>query len=147
MLTGVSLAIIIMLIIFSLVLESNPVGVITEIGIDNTAIIDGVPTTFITDVENVIFGIDTSSLIVSAIFILTTITIVALATGIQFLASGLSPTSVRIFVLITGYIGIWAALSVLVFTLITSIQIFGSVIYITITIAYVIGVVQKISEG
>lgn len=147
MLSGVSLAIMIMLIIFSLVLEANPIGVITEIGIDNSAIVDGVPTTFITEAENVIFAIDTSSLIVSALFILGTIVIVAIATGIQFLASGINPASSRIIVLIAGYTGIWTALSVLVFNLILSIQIFGSVIYITLTIAYVIGVVQKISEG
>ena len=147
MLTGISLAIMIMLIIFSLILEASPIGVITEVGIDNSAIIDGVPTTFITELETVIFSIDTSSLIVSALFILASIILIALATGIQFLASGLNPASSRIIVLITGYTGIWTALSVLVFSLIISIQIFGSVIYITLTIAYVIGVVQKISEG
>lgn len=147
MLTGISLAVIMMMVIFSLVLNTNPVGVITEIGIDNSAIIDGVPTTFITDVESVIFSIDTSSLIISGILILATIILVALATGVQFLASGLSPASVRIFVLLTGYVGIWTALTVLVFSLIVSIQIFGSIIYITLTISYVIGVVQKISEG
>ena len=147
MLTGVALGIIIMLIIFSLVLEANPIGVITQIGIDNLAIVDGVPTTFITDVEDVIFSIDTSSLIVSGLFILATIIIVALATGIQFLASGLSPASVRVIVLITAYTGAWTALSVLVFNLIISIEIFGSVIYIILTVAYVVGVIQKISEG
>ncbi len=147
MLTGIALSVIIMLIIFSLVLQASPIGVITQIGIDNTAIIDGVPTTFIVEATDVIFSIDTSSLIVSALFILATIIIVALGTGIQVLASGLSPATVRIFILITGYVGIWTALSVLVFSLIVSIEIFGSVIYITLTIAYVTGVVQKISEG
>ena len=147
MLTGVALAVIIMMVIFSLVLDASPIGVITEIGIDNTAIIDGVPTTFIEEATDVIFSIDTSSLIISALLILATIILVALGTGIQVLASGLSPASVRIFILITGYTGIWTALSVLVFSLIVSIEIFGSVIYVSLTIAYVIGVVQKISEG
>ena len=147
MLTGVALGVMIMIVIFSLVLEASPVGVITEIGIDNSAIVDGIPTTYLVEAQDVIFAIDTSSLITSALFILATIIIVALGTGIQFLASGLSPSSVRIIVLITGYTGVWAALSVLVFSLIISIEIFGSLIYITITIAYVVGVIQKISEG
>ena len=142
-----ALAVIIMMIIFSLVLEANPIGVITQVGIDNTAIIDGVPTTFLVEATDVIFSIDTSSLIVSGLFILTTIIGIALITGIQVLASGLSPASVRVILLITAYTGAWAALSVLVFNLIVSIEIFGSVIYIILTVAYVVGVIQKISEG
>lgn len=146
MLVGVSLIIIVMLVIFSLILEGTPVGIITEIGIDNTAIVDGVPSTYLIEAQDIVFTIDSSSLIVSALLILATIILVATATGFQVLGSGMNPQSVRVFVLITGFLGLWTALTILVFNLIISIEVFGSIIYITLTIAYVIGVVQKLSD-
>lgn len=145
MLIGISLSIILMLVIFSLVLDTEIVGIITEIGVDNTSLVDGVPITYLVESQDLLFSIDTSSLITSGIAIIITIIVVATITGIQVLGSGLSPASVRIFILLTGFVGIWTSLSILAFSLIVSIEIFGGIIYIIITVAYTIGVIQKIT--
>lgn len=147
MLIGITLSIIVMLIVFSLVLGGDLTGVITEIGVDNTAIVDGVPTSYIIEAQDVIFFIDGSALITSGIALIATVLVMAGLFGIQFLASGLSPESVRIILLITTFIGIWTTLSILAFSLIVSIEVFGSIIYIMLTVGYAVGVLRKISEG
>jgi len=75
--------------------------------------------------------------------------IIALATllGIQILGSGLSDTSVRLISILSAYIGLWSVLSVLCIPLIIEIEIFGQLIYIGLTLAYTIGVIEKISES
>lgn len=76
------------------------------------------------------------------------IVIIATATallGIKVLGSGLSDESVRVLITTTVYASIWTILSLLAIPLISSIEIFGSLIYIILTIGYVIGVIEKIS--
>lgn len=145
MLIETSLLILIILTFFSMISGQFLVGTSQDIGIDNTALINGSTSTYVVSAENTLFFIDTSDLIVAGIVLLTTIIIVAGITGIQFLGSGLNVASVRVIILLTGYIGIWVALTTLAYSLITSIQVFGSIIYIGLTLAYVIGVIQKIS--
>ncbi len=145
MLIGISLGILIMLVVFSLIFEGSPVGAIESIFVDVEGLFtDEFASLFIAP-QDVIFSIDTSSLIISGIAILATVIIVASLVGIQFLGSGLSNDSVRILILLTAFIGLWTSLSLLAFNLIKSIEVFGSMIYIILTIAYVIGVSQKIS--
>lgn len=144
-LIGISLMIIIVIVMFSLIFDTSFIGSLVSIGVDNTSIVNGSSTTYIVTSEGVLFNIDTSDLITAGITILVAIILVATITGVQFLGSGLSSESVRIFILLTGYIGIWTVLSILAFNLIVSIAIFGSIIYIMLTIGYTIGVVQKIS--
>ena len=146
MIIGVSLLIILMLIFLSLILGQDFLASFVSVGTDTEAIVDGISSTFVIEAENVLFYIDTSTLIVAGISLLTTLIIVATFTGIQVLGSGLSPSSVRTIILVTTYIGIWTALSVLAFNLINSIPIFGYVIYIGITVGYAIGVIEKISD-
>ena len=145
MLIIVSLSVLIMLVLFSLILGTDLIDSLTSVGIDNTAIINGSSTTYVVSPENIIFQIDTSSLITAGIALLATIIIIATITGIQVVGSGLSPASVRIFIILTGYVGIWTTLSLLAFDLIFSIQVFGSVIYISLTLVYTIGVINKIT--
>ena len=140
-----TLFIIMIIILFSLVLGQNFLGGFVEVGIDTEAIVDGIPSTFIVDSLDVLFYIDTTVLITAGISLLITISIVAGITGISVLGSGLNPQSSRIIVLLTAYIGLWTSLSVLAYNLIVSIQIFGFIIYISLTIAYAIGVIQKLS--
>ena len=147
MLIGITLAILVMLVIFSLIFGSNPIGIAQKINIDNSVLFTEEFQTFFTDAQNVIFSIDTSSLIVSGIALLVSVIVVASIVGIQVFASGLSESTVRVIILLTGFIGIWTALSLLVFNLIKSIEVFGSIIYIILTLGYTIGVIQKISEG
>ncbi len=147
MIIGITLGILIVLTLFSLVLGETLIGVSATILVDNTAIVNGSTTTFVVEGLDVVFQIDTTSLITAGIALIVSIIVVAGITGIQVLGSGLNPESAKIIIVITGYIGIWSALSIIAFNLITSIQIFGSIIYITLTLAYSIGVIQKLSGG
>ena len=147
MLIGASLLIIIFIVIFNLVLGGNFIQALTTISIDNEAIIDGVSNTFVIDPTSVVVGIEVGA-IIGAIGIISAIYIgVAGLTGISFLSSGINGASARLITLASGYIAIWLLLSVLAYNLIISIEIFGGIIYVVITIAYVIGVAQNLSGG
>lgn len=145
MLIGVSLLIIMFLVVFSMILGNSPLGNIINIAIDNESLVDGVPVTYIVEGADVLFYIDTTVLVIAGISLITAILISAGITGIQVLGSGLSSSSVRIIILLTGYSGLWFALSILAFNLIITIEVFGGIIYILLTTGYAIGVIQKIS--
>lgn len=148
MIIGVALMVLLILIFFNLILGQDFIGDFVPVGdIDSSVLVDGVSSTFVQEAENIFFYIDTTSLVIAGISILTTIIIVASITGISVLGSGLNPQSSKIIVVITAYIGLWFSLSVLAFSLIISIPVFGTLIYIGITIGYSIGVIQKISGG
>ena len=146
-LVGITLAIMLMLVVFSIVLGNNPLGDLINVAIDNESIVDGVPVTYVVTGEDVLFFIDTVALTNAGIAIIVAIIGVALITGIQVLGSGLSASSVRIIIMLTGYVGLWFAISILAFNLIIEIEIFGSIIYVILTTGYAIGAVQKISGG
>lgn len=145
----VTLAILVMVILdfFSIILGENLIGGTVNTAIDNTALVNGSTTTYFVAGQDILFQIDTSNLIIAGIALITTIILVASLTGITFLGSGLSTASVRVIVLATSYIGLWASMSILAFNLIKSIEVFGSLIYIGITIMYSIGVIQKLTGG
>lgn len=63
--------------------------------------------------------------------------------GVRILASGLSEQSVRLLSVSLSYSGIWAFLSLLAYPLIRTIEIFGVVLYILLTILFTIGVIEK----
>lgn len=145
MIIGITLGILIILTLFSFVLGENFIGTTINVFVDNSALVNGSNTTFEVLTKDVLFQVDTSQLLIAGIALIIAIVAVAGITGIQILASGLNPESAKIVVILVGYIGIWSALSVIAFNLITSIEVFGSVIYISITLGYSIGVIQKIS--
>lgn len=147
MLIGASLIVIIIIVFLNLILGSDFLGAIASLSVDNEAIIDGVPTTFVVEATDVLFSIDTSTIVGAITIISITLIGVALITGISVLSSGLNPQSAKIVILATVYTGLWLLLSVLAYSLIISIEIFGTVIYIGITLAYVVGVIQSVSGG
>ena len=63
--------------------------------------------------------------------------------GIRFLGSGLSEQSVRLLSVSLCYTAIWAFLSLLAYPLIRTIEIFGIVLYILLTVLFTIGVIEK----
>ncbi len=141
MLVSTTLLILFVLVIFNLVLGNNLLSNIYDIEIDVEAIVDGTPATYEIMGSSVSFGItELEGMIVLLIVIITIASIV----GIQILGSGLSDSSVRTLTIVIFYAGLWTMLSALVFNLINTIEIFGYLIYITLTIAYVLGVFQKI---
>jgi len=67
--------------------------------------------------------------------------------GIQILGSGLADSSVRLLMTGAVYTALWVFLSLLAYPLIRTIEIFGVVLYVILTILYTIGVIEKmISE-
>lgn len=147
MLIGASLILMIVIVLLNLVLGNDFLFGIAELSVDNEALIDGISSTFVVPTENVLFAIDTSTIIGAITIISITLIAVASVVGISVVGSGLNPQSARIVILAITYTGLWVLLSSLAYALIVSIEVFGSVIYVAITIAYVIGVIQSISGG
>ncbi len=81
-----------------------------------------------------------------AIAIIIVIATIAVIMGIRILGSGLSETSIKAMMIGFGYTGLWLVLSILSAPLFFQIELFGTFIYIGLTIGYVIGVVQKLTE-
>lgn len=138
---GICLSILLILTLLSVILGNDFIGDTIETVIDNEALIDDVSSTFEIVGTDIILNIDP---IIGATAIIITIATFGAIIGIQILASGLSPESVKVLIIAIAYTGIWIVLSVLASPLIVDIEIFGSLIYVSLTIVYVIGVIQKI---
>ncbi len=147
MLIGVSLMVLLVLTLFSLILGNNFISGVINVEIDNEAIVEGLSSTYVVEGVDVIFSIDTTTLINAGIAILITVIAIVLILGFNVLATGLTAEASKIAILITAYVGIWFTISFLAFGLIFSIEAFGSIIYISLTLVYVIGVIKKLSGG
>jgi len=141
---GLCLSILLVLTLVSVVVGSNFIDSLVQSDIDQEVLIDGGSSTFEISGTDIMFNIDP---IIGAIVILIAIIAFAIVIGIQVLGSGISPESIRIIISCTMYAGMWGILSVLSSPLIISIEVFGSLIYISLTIAYVIGIIQKLGGG
>ena len=128
----------------SLILGGIFVDIPVSINIKGSQKLGGTTTTFEIPIGDFTLQIDP---VMGLIVIFIVIIVIAVLIGIQVLASGLSPESIRFIMLAVLYFALWGLLSTICYNLIISIEIFGTLIYITLTIAYVIGVVQKISSG
>lgn len=111
---------------------------------DQTVFNNGTASEFAINDTAVLFQIDG---IVGALIILVVIATIIGLLGIQFLGSGLSDTSLSTIRTGIIYGGIWGLLSVGASALIISIQTFGTLIYLFLTILYVVGVIQKMGEN
>lgn len=89
-------------------------------------------------------GIDS---ITGALAIIIVLISVAVIVGIQVLGSGISEQSVKTIITIVGYASVWGFFSLLSYNLIISIEIFGFIIYLILTIIYMIGVMEKLTSG
>ena len=143
MILALSLLILVVLSLFSVILGNSFIGAEVENVLENDLLINGTSTTIGMEAD-ALFYIDPFLGLTVMIIVLV---ILATAVGVQFLGSGLSPTSVRIIVIGTAYGGLWVLFSLLAEPLISSIEIFGSLMYITLTIGYIWGVIQKFAGG
>jgi len=133
--------------LFSIILGSDYISNTINVEVDNVSLINGNTTTFLVEAQDVIFQIDTSVLINAGIALIITVAVVAGIIGISVLGSGLNPYSAKVIIMITAYVGLWTTLTLIVFSLIIEIAIFGSVIYIGLTLGYSIGVIKKLTGG
>ena len=144
MLISLTLLILIVLTLFSVILGNAFIGKTVPNVYDNDLIVNGTVSNLGVGGQDALFNIDPV-----LGFTLTIIVVVALASvlGITVLGSGLSPTTVRVMIIGITYAGIWIVFSILAEPLISSIEVFGTLIYVSLTIGYVYGVVQKIASG
>ena len=141
MIIGLTLTILLTLTLISVLLGSSFTGSLVETTIDNEAFFNGTASSFEVYNTNIILNIDP---IIGAIAIIIIIATVGALIGIQVLGSGLSSESVRVLIISIAYSGLWGVLSALSYSLIISIELFGSLIYIVLTIGFVIGIIEKI---
>ena len=144
MIVSATLLILVVLSLFSVVLGNSFFGIVVEQTISNSLIINGSTTTFSVQTSDLVFSIDPIAGMIANIITWTSI---ALLIGIRAFGSGLSDEAVRIGSLGIIYTAVWTLLSALAIPLIFAIELFGALIYIVLTIAYVIGVIQKISSS
>jgi len=137
-----SLIILLILTVFSVIFGASFGASVIENVIDNSLIIDGETTTMEVQGADLLFNID--ALTGALVWIIVVIAIVSVI-GINIIGSGLSETSVHIITLGTAYTTIWIVLSLLASPLILSIEVFGALIYVVLTIIYAIGFINKIS--
>lgn len=143
MLIEISLTILIIISLFSVITGSS----LKEIGVESltgSGTFNETTSTFDISSINTTFYIDEFA---GALVIIITIMIIATLIGLQIMGSGLSEHSVRIITIGISYFGIWSIFSVLSYQLILSIEIVGTLIYITLTIIFTIGIIQKITGG
>lgn len=88
-------------------------------------------------------GIDS---ITGALAVIIALVGIATVVGIQVLGSGISEQSVKTIIVVIGYASIWGVFSALSLNLIVSIEIFGTIIYLFLTIMYAIGVMNRLSQ-
>lgn len=79
-----------------------------------------------------------------AIIILVIIVAIVAVIGLRIFNSGLSDSGIRTITIIIFYASLWGIFSVMAYDLIISIAIFGSFIYVILTIIFIMGVFQTI---
>lgn len=84
--------------------------------------------------------------ITGALAVVIALVALAVVVGIQVLGSGISEQSVKTIITVIGYASLWGVFSILSSNLIISIELFGLIIYLILTIIYAIGVMNKISQ-
>lgn len=131
--------------LFSIILGNTFSVYSGTINIDNSVIVNGSTSTF--EIPDVSYSLDLTSISIGLTFLTVVFIVVVVAVGITVLGSGLSTTSAKYILGITAYASLWGVLSVLSLSLITQIEIYGSLIYIFLTIMYIVGIIGKLSNG
>ena len=139
----ICLAIMGVLMFLSIVSGNVFTGVATDVNVNSNAIVNGSLTQFEITNTNVVFAInDVEGFILMIIVIGTVIT----ALSLTVVGTGLSDSGVSTMRAVLIYTGLWLALTVFTYDLIVSIEIFGTLIYVGLTLVYCIGVFQKMGE-
>lgn len=130
--------------LLSIISGNSFIGVSSTYEVNTDAIVNGSTSTFDINQASLTFSIDPLQ---GALVWIVIIVALGVAIGIKVLGSGLSDQSVHLLFMGTFFISIWTILSVLASGLIFEIEVFGSLIYITLTILYAIGCIMFVSGG
>ena len=144
MLIGITLAIMVVITLFSIISGNSFIGLITETIIDNSVIVNGSTTSLEIPVPEGTFGLDP---LTGGLVLITALAILGAIISIQVVGSGIGEGGVRILMISFFYGGLWGILSIVSANLIIAIEAFGLLIYLMLTILYAIGVVSKYFGG
>lgn len=103
-----------------------------------------------TNTELALFNLQESFYIdelTGALVILISVIGIAVLIGIRVLNSGLSDQAQGTMTTVVFYVALWLVFSALSNNLIQSIEVIGSILYIILTIAFAIGVFQKVQKN
>lgn len=142
MLILLTLGILIIIALFSIVIGGN-LETIESQTIDINATSGGSTSNF--DFSNVSQSFYIDDLVGALVIIIIIISLSAIL-GLRIFSSGLSENSVKMLTLGITYSAIWSMFSVLAYPLIIDIEVFGFIIYIILTLGFVLGVIQKFME-
>lgn len=140
MLLALTLLILGVIGMFSMVLGAGLTNTPLDTQSSGSIIINGTTTAYETS-TNMMFTIDPNPMYVGLGILFGLIAIASLF-GLKILGSGLSEESVRVIIFVCVFGGIWSLLSILAYSLIVSIEIFGYILYAILTICYVYGVIK-----
>ena len=144
MLIGLTLAFLMIITILSIISGNSFIGIIVENVVDNELIVNGSTTSLEIPIEDIAFGLDP---ITGGLALITTLAVLGAIITIQVLGSGMSDNGSKIIMVSVFYGGIWVILSLVSYPMIVSIEIFGVLLYLILTILYAIGVVGKYFGG
>ena len=137
------LIILLFLTIFSIIFGATFTSVSIDTFVSNSIINNGTTTTIGLGGDDIYFNID--PLIGATVWIIAIIILAALI-SIKFVGSGMGPEGVRTTLIGTAYGTVWIVLSVYSNPLISQIEIFGPLLYVSFTIMYALGVIRNLSN-
>jgi len=143
MLIGITLAVLLVISVFSIFTGNSFVGSDVTTAVDSEAVVNGTTTTF--DVINTgTFFLDpTMGLVIVLLVVFGGISLLSL----NVLATGLNAAGFKLLAMGLVFSAIWVFLSFLALPLINTVPIFGNMGYIVLTIMYTIGVIQSFGGG
>ncbi len=144
MLIGITLAFLLVITFLSIISGNSFIGIVTENIVDNAVIVNGTTTTLEIPIDDVVFGLDP---ITGGLALIVTLAVLGGLITVQILGSGMSSNGSRIIMVSVFYGGLWTILSLMSYPMIVSIDIFGVLLYLTLTILFGVGVVSKYFGG
>ena len=144
LLIPICVGIMLMLTLVSIISGNSFIDAGIDTTVDTEALLNGTTSEFGIPSDTLSFSIDPLQ---GALVWIIVIVALGVAVGIQVFGSGLSEKSVHLLFMGTFYISLWSILSILAMNLLTSIAVFGSLIYLVITILYAIGCIIQIGGG
>ena len=143
-LIGITLFVMFMLVVFSLITGNSMIGTPVYEVISSELIDNGTSTVVDFSVVNGVFGVTELSL---GIGMIAVILAVAVGFSVQVVGTGLSENGSRMIIYSAFYVSLWVILSLLAEPLISSIDVFGSMIYMLLTVTYVVGIMKSYFGG
>jgi len=144
MLIGMTLAVLMVLCFFSVVTGNAFISTVGIQGLDVEALVNGTTTSFIVQGEEFAVIIDPTMGLVATLLVIAGVIAIL---GFNIVSTGLGDEAVRVLTIAIMYTTVWGFLSILAIPLIHTIEGYGNLFYIILTILYTIGVIRSMTGG